>query len=193
MVEVRKIDTFIVTVKSPVDDIVFSYLLECVAPEKKERILKMHRKQDAENSLIGEILAKSAIKKIFGIPIAKQEFSLGEHGKPYLKDFPNIHFNISHSGEYVVCCVSDKPIGIDIQKIGKYNPGVAKKVCNEKELKEIEESVDKAAEFTKLWAQKEAVLKRDGTGFANKDVKNCLDGEKTEVEKIGDYYLSVAT
>ena len=185
-------DIYIVKVNSPIDENTFRLLLRFVQPEKKERILKQRLKQNADNMLIGEILAKSAIKKIFGIPIAKQEFSLGEHGKPYLKDFPNIHFNISHSGEYVVCCVSDKPIGIDIQKIGKYNPGVAKKVCNEKELKEIEESLDKAAEFTKLWTQKEAVLKRDGTGFANKDVKNCLDGEKAEVEKIGDYYLSVA-
>ena len=186
-------EIYLVKVNSQIDKKTFQYLLKFVQTEKQERILKQRIKQNADDMLIGEILAKALIKKIFEIPIAKQNFLYGEHGKPYLKEFPNIHFNISHSGEYVVCCVSDKPIGIDIQKIGKYNPDVAKRVCNEKELKQIEESIDKASEFTKLWTQKEAVLKRDGTGFANKDVKNCLEGEMAEVEKIGDYYLSVAT
>ncbi len=185
-------DIYIVKVKSPVDDAVFSNLLKCIAPEKKEQILKKRRRQDAENSLLGEILAKALIKRTFGIPVAKQEFLYGEHGKPYLKDYPDIHFNISHSGEYVVCAVYDKPIGIDIQKIGEYKIDVAKRVLSEKELFEIEQSQSKAEEFTKLWVMKEAILKREGTGFSTKDIKNCLDGEFAETEKVEDYYIGIA-
>ncbi len=71
-------------------------------------------------------MAKVAIKKTYGIDIAKPEFDYTEQGKPYILDYTNMHFNVSYSEEYVVCAVSDKPVGIDIQKISEYNPAVAK-------------------------------------------------------------------
>ena len=45
------------------------------------------------------------------------QFGYNNYQKPYLKDYPDIHFNGSHSGEYLVCALSDVPVGIDIQKI----------------------------------------------------------------------------
>lgn len=141
--------------------------------------------------LIGEILAKVAIKKTFGIDIARQEFAYAEYGKPYLANFHNVHFNISHSGVYVACAVSDNPIGVDIQKIGEYNFDIAKRVCNINELKQVEKSWDKASEFTKLWTQKEAVLKMYGIGIACGEIKNCLNKHNVCSRKIEDYWLSV--
>ena len=122
----------LVKVNSPIDENTFQYLLKFVQTEKQERILKQRIKQNADNMLIGEILAKTVIKKTFGIDIAKQKFAYSEYGKPYLSNYPNVHFNVSHSRDYVVCAVFNKPIGVDIQKIGKYDPDVAKRVCNEK-------------------------------------------------------------
>lgn len=181
----------LVKVNSPIDENTFQYLLEYVQAEKQERILKQKIKQNADNMLIGEILAKVVIKKTFGIDIKKQNFTYTEHGKPYLTNYPDVHFNISHSGEYVVCGVSDKPIGVDIQKIGEYNYDVAKRVCNEKELVQIENSLNKASEFTKLWTQKEAVLKMHGIGIAGGDIKNCLDNHSVQSERIEDYCVSM--
>lgn len=185
-------EIYLAKVNSPIDENTFQCLLEFVQMEKQERILKQKIKQNADNMLIGEILAKTVIKKTFGIDIVKQKFAYTEYGKPYLSDFPNVHFNISHSGEYVACCVSDKPVGTDIQKIGEYNSDVAKRVCNEKELVQIENSLDRASEFTKLWAQKESVLKMYGTGIASGDLKNCLDNHNVQSERIEDYWLSVS-
>lgn len=184
-------EIYLVKVNSPIDENTFQYLLKFVQTEKQERILKQKIKQSSDNMLIGEILAKAVIKKTFGIDIAKQEFAYTEYGKPYLLNFPNVHFNISHSGEYVACAVSDKPIGVDIQKIGKYNSDVAKRVCNEKELVQIENSLNKASEFIKLWTQKEAVLKMHGTGIASGDIKNCLDNHDIQSERVEDYWISV--
>ena len=181
----------LVKVNSPIDENTFQYLLKFVQTEKQERILKQKIKQNADNMLMGEILAKTVIKKTFGIDIAKKKFAYTEYGKPYLLNYPHVHFNISHSGEYVACAVSDKPVGVDIQKIGEYNCDVAKRVCNEKELEQIENSLDKASEFTKLWTQKEAVLKMYGTGIASGDIKNCLDNHNVQSQKIDEYWLSV--
>lgn len=170
----------------------FSSFLKVVSVAKKKRILKQKEQQNACNMLIVEILAKVVIKKTFGIDIAQQEFAYTEYGKPYLLNYPNVHFNISHSGEYVACAVSNKPIGVDIQKIEEYDPDVAKRVCNETELKQIEVSLDKASEFTKLWTQKEAVLKMHGTGIVGGDLKNCLNNHNVQSERIEDYWLSVS-
>ena len=38
-----------------------------------------------------------------------------EMGKPYLKD-SKLHFNVSHSGEYLAIAVSEILVGIDIQE-----------------------------------------------------------------------------
>lgn len=182
---------YIIKSDIPIDEKTFRYFFDFIHSEKQERILKQRIKQNADNMLIGEILAKVAIKKTFGIDIAKQEFAYTEYGKPYLLNFPDVHFNISHSGQYVACVVSDKPTGVDVQKISEYNFDVAERVCNEKELKQIESSSDSASEFTKLWTQKEAVLKMYGTGIASGDIKNCLDNHNVQSERIEDYWLSI--
>ena len=187
----EKNNLYIIKNQKKIEENLFDYLLSFVSLEKQERILKQKIKQNADNMLIGEILAKTVIKKTFGIDIAKQKFAYLEYGKPYLPNYPDVHFNISHSGEYVACAVSDKPVGVDIQKIGECNSDVAERVCNEKELEQIENSSDKASEFTKLWTQKEAVLKMYGTGIASGDIKNCLNNHNVQSERIEDYWVSV--
>ena len=42
-----------------------------------------------------------------------------EHGKPYLTDKPEIYVNWSHSGDYVICAVADREVGIDLQKMDR--------------------------------------------------------------------------
>lgn len=184
-------EIYLVKVNSPIDENTFQYLLNFVQTEKQERILKRKIKQNANNMLVGEILAKTVIKMTFGIDVAEQKFAYSEYEKPYLSNYPDVHFNISHSGEYVVCAVSDKPIGVDIQKIGEYNSDVAKRVCNEKELEQIENSSDKASKFTKLWTQKEAVLKMYGIGIASGDIKTCLNNHSVQSERIENYWVSI--
>lgn len=41
-------------------------------------------------------------------------YEYGEQGKPQIVNFPK-KFNLSHSGDYVVCGVSDGEVGVDIQ------------------------------------------------------------------------------
>ena len=53
-------------------------------------------------------------------------------GKPYIVD-SDIHFNISHSGDYVMCCCSKAPVGCDIQQIKALNIKVARRFFTENE------------------------------------------------------------
>lgn len=181
---------YIINTKKPLNEYEFKYFLKFVQAGKKERILRQIKKQNSDNMLIGEILAKISVKKAFGVDIASQSFSYTEKKKPYLKNFPNVHFNISHSEGYAVCAVADRQVGTDIQKIKKYNPKTAKKICTKEELKKIESSSDKDGEFTKIWTKKEAFLKMSGEGITLKNIENCLKGKNVKSVKIADYYLS---
>ena len=51
-----------------------------------------------------------------GSHVSLQDLSYNENRKPFLKNHP-IHFNLSHSHECAILAMSEKPIGIDIEKI----------------------------------------------------------------------------
>lgn len=158
---------YIIRNSKPVDIATFRYLMQFVSEEKKERILRQKVKQNADNMLVGAVLAKYMLLKLFRIPFSTQHISYGRYGKPYLRDYPNAQFNISHSGQFVACAVSDCPIGVDIQEIVPYRRDVAKRVFNLEELSQIESSPDPSAEFTKFWTKIEAYLKMLGIGFSD--------------------------
>lgn len=39
------------------------------------------------------------------------------YGKPVLKNYPTIHFNLSHAGDWVLCGIGDVSLGVDIEHI----------------------------------------------------------------------------
>jgi len=168
---------------------IFSLFMMATGEEKKKRILKQKNRRKAEAMLVGEVLAKLAVKEQFEINIESQKFEKSKTGKPYLSGYPDVHFSISHSGDIVVCAVSSSSVGIDVEKIKRVKESVKEKVSLQSELERIKDSDE---EFIKLWTQKEAVVKKYGTGIAGGDFKNCLKNEKVTSKKFEDYIISVS-
>ncbi len=97
------------------------------------------------------------------------ETKAGAHGKPYLKNVQDVFFNLSHSGEYVVCVMSDCEIGVDIQQYRKnIKEGLLNKVLHESEknLHQACTKEEKEACFYRIWAAKEAYAKYTGEGLS---------------------------
>ena len=101
-------------------------------------------------------------------------FIYGDNGKPSLKELPELHFNLSHCKRAVVCAVSDHPVGIDAEVLGRYSERLAQYTMNEDELAEIAAAKDKDVAFTRLWTMKEAAMKLTGEGIGT-NVRNVLD------------------
>ncbi len=183
----------VIKIGAPIDERPFYFLIQFAPPEKKARILRQRIKQNADNMAVGAALAKYMVWKAFHIPTDKQNIAYGTHGKPYLRDHPNVHFNISHSGQYVVCAVADRPVGIDVQVIREYQPDVAARVCRRGKLAGIEASDDPAVEFTKLWTQKEANLKMLGYGITG-GIRELPTGDEAQIKTtiLPNAVLSVA-
>lgn len=167
--------------------------MKFVPPEKRERILRQRVKQNADTMLVGAALASHLLFETFRIPLSRQYIVYDPYGKPYLRDYPDVHFNISHSGMYVACAVADRPVGIDVQMISEYKPNVADRVCSKAELAKIAASDNPAAEFTKLWTRKEAYVKWTGEGIGRimSPVKQ-MEHVCLTTYSLNDAFLSVA-
>lgn len=184
----------------PISEQTFQFLLRFSPPEKQQRILCQRIKQNADTMVIGGALARYMLWKEFCIPW-DAHIAYGEFGKPCLSDYPDVHFNISHSGRYVACVVCNKSVGVDVQEITSYRPDVATKVCSNVELTQIEASGNQAAEFTKIWTIKEAYLKMLGLGighglqapeiplYMNVQTKKIQEAFVSIVKKESDYLI----
>lgn len=96
----------------------------------------------------------------------KEQFVYGAHGKPAFWGSSAPHFNISHSGKYAVCALSEVSCGIDIQEKKELkNRRIFEKILSPKEQKEALLSTDKTTVFYKYWTRKESFLKLTGQGI----------------------------
>ena len=97
------------------------------------------------------------------------EYCYGEHGKP---DFAGggLHFNLSHSGQYVCCALAEEEVGIDIQRMRPMkNMRVAERFFSQGEnnlLRECESEKERQELFYRIWVRKEAYAKLSGAGIA---------------------------
>ena len=82
--------------------------------------------------------------------------------KPYIKNCP-YHFNLSHSGDFLLLAVGDTPVGADIEKITKIHPKTLEK-CFSKEEQGYVEKVGTDA-FFEIWTKKESYVKYTGVGM----------------------------
>lgn len=188
-------EIFAVELKSDIAESVFDYLFRFADKNKQERINRMKMKPDKDLTLAGDILAKAAIKKVFGIPIADIKFGYEESGKPYAAGLPDVHFNISHSGSIAICAVYDKPVGIDIQKMknSDFN-SLAKRVFTEKEQELFSRSAQdsRKEQFFRIWTAKESYIKYLGTGI--KDLKTDIEYCVVNTYRFSnDYMISICT
>ncbi|MBQ3046269.1 MAG: 4'-phosphopantetheinyl transferase superfamily protein [Clostridia bacterium] len=135
--------------------------------KRKNAVNRMAIEQKRKLRTAADALCREAISDYCGIAPDDIVFEYSEKGKPYAKGLP-VYFNISHSGDYAVCAVSDCEIGIDIEKIKPFNIRAAEKFAADSEKKYIRSHQNG---FFEIWTLKEAYFKCIGTGLG-KDIKN---------------------
>ncbi|WP_322020474.1 4'-phosphopantetheinyl transferase family protein [Clostridium butyricum] len=91
-------------------------LMEFINEERKKKIDRLKYTKNKTSSIISDILIRSIISDKLNVKNNKIQFKRTNYGKPYLDNTLNFHFNISHSGDYVVCAIDKNIIGIDIEE-----------------------------------------------------------------------------
>lgn len=172
-----------------------SFIKECSTffPQwRKDKMLGYKFLRGKTQSALAYLLLIFALKEE-GVFQEMPEFYYGEHKKPYLKNYPDWHFNFSHCKNAVCCVLSKEEVGVDIEEVGTYKESLASYISNETELYLLHKSDDPADEFYRLWTRKEAAFKMLGSGIT-KEIKNILDNNEIVVEshKIGNIWISIS-
>lgn len=130
------------------------------------------------------LLLKEGLEKDFGIT-QEVSFDYLEHGKPVLKEYPHIHFNLSHCKNGVLCVIDEKgPVGCDIEPQNrKVRESLLLKCCNEQEIEAIRNNPCPDQAFMRLWTRKEAVLKYTGQGLTQ-DLPSLLSDKLLETVEL---------
>ncbi len=97
-------------------------------------------------------LLEQAFESVFKMPASVVE--IDKNGKPYFPERADVHFSLSHSGEYVMCALSTDKVGADIQKSQAISDKMTSRVFTENELK--------TADSLSLWCLKESFIKLKG-------------------------------
>lgn len=156
-----------------ISDSKVSEIIATLPPQRQEQALRYKFSQGRKECVVAYMLLCKGLKEEYGID-QMPTFEYGEHGKPSISGHEDIHFNFSHCKKAIVCVLSDKPVGVDVECIGRGNESLINYTMNEQEVRQIKSAASPATEFIRLWTQKEAVLKLTGEGI-NDDIKSVLD------------------
>lgn len=171
-----------------------------MSEKRKQKVNGFKNEKNKKQTVAGEMLAKKMIANYLNIPLDKIVILEDENQKPYAENL-NIHFNISHSDNMVICAISETAIGIDIEKLRPFNLKVAKRVCSEEELIYIfgfspaENDFSKTDDtkiltrFFEIWTQKESIIKQSGKGMV--DLKNAKPANKTKTLIEDGFIISI--
>lgn len=141
-------------------------LINSLPEWRREQALRYKHLQGRRECAAGYIELLRGLRLRFGIE-GMPTFTFNEHGKPFLKEHPDVHFSISHCKEAVGCYVCDRPCGLDIEHIRKAKEELVRHTMSLQETESIFSSRFPDIVFTRLWTQKEAVLKLAGTGIVD--------------------------
>lgn len=168
-------------------------LLPLVSEERREEALRFKHQFGQFACLKSYVMLREMLEALgLSHPF---RFERNVHGKPYLVDYPDVHFNLSHCKNGIAVAVSDAPIGIDIESYRELSESLLRYTMNEEEHHIIKESDDPVRTFTEYWTKKEAVFKLRGTGITH-DLHALLKGDEqveTFINPEKRYAYSIAT
>lgn len=133
-------------------------------------------------SLVGRTLLIRCLQEA-GVYNEYPVYGYSNKKKPYLSNYSDWHFNISHCVKAVVCTLSAEEIGVDIEIIDAENLDLIYEVLNSAEINDVITSNDPKHTFCQYWTKKESLLKCSGIGISD-NLKNVLNQDKYDFHQF---------
>ncbi len=157
----------------------FNSIMDNLHVARREKVANFRNKAAAYVSMTAGLLLQEVVESEVGLKPQDIIIAKNENGKPYLKDYPEYKYNISHSGDMVMLAYSTQELGVDIEEIRHKDIEVATRCFCPSEyeyvlngINEEEEAVDQETEYEE---------EIENTEYEAQD-ENALK-EKTEYEK----------
>lgn len=161
--------------------------LRTVLAERRYKALRYRFDIDRRQSLAAYMLLCYGLREEYGIATPPC-LSYDDRGKPYLTDYPDICFNLSHCRCGVACAIGREPIGVDIEVVAEVDWDVARRVMNDAQLEYIALSSEPERDFCRLWTMKESLLKQTGEGLCD-NLKRLAIDNNSFAHYHGDKYV----
>ena len=152
----------------------FTALLHALDQEKQSTIRSITNPHVARIYLTSALLARFIIRRMTGLRNDEIIFEKNAYDKPILKGYADVHFNMSHSGDWIVGAIDSTAIGIDIEKrdtIHSHKFPLDMLSHQEKLHYDTLTADEKICYFYTVWTAKESYLKASGVGM-NAELKN---------------------
>ena len=159
---------YIACVAALEDEGLYALALAAASPERREKVRRFRFPKDRRLSLGAELLLRKALQEL-GITRRELSYTYGENGKPFLSGLPGLHFNLSHSGERVMCAVSGGEAGCDIEQIRDVDLKIARRYFFYGEYERIAAAAteeERTDLFFRYWTLKESFIKATGLGLS---------------------------
>ena len=142
-----------------------------LSPQELERAGRFHFESDARRYRISHAALRSLLARLTGLAPLSLAFAEGRNGKPRLRTPADLHFNMSHSGDWALIGVSHQgPVGVDIEAIRalKDVDELARSHFTPHELQAYRQTPahERLHAFFRCWTRKEACLKALGSGLS---------------------------
>ncbi len=158
-----------------------------LAAAEHDRAARFVRAEDRARHLLGRALARRLLARRLAAPAHALGFVEDAHGKPALADASQAaraSFNLSHSGDWVVCALCDgRALGVDVQErtAAMARPDDFGRVFGPHERERIDAQRGEPARiaaFARAWARKEALVKAVGLGLGLRlEAIDVVDGD----------------
>lgn len=180
-------EVYIARVDALRNDALFAARYAELPDERKAKVDALRHAADKRLSLGAWLLLAAALQKC---GVTAPRLLCGENGKPYLVDHPELHFSLSHSGEAVMCAVSDSAVGCDVEKIGERKTTLAARFFHpaEQAMLAAAPADTQRTLFYRIWTAKESFAKCTGQGIRGmRDL--CVVPSGTVQCAAGEYYI----
>jgi 4'-phosphopantetheinyl transferase len=145
-------------------------LRDSLDDEERQQALRFPRLLDRERFTAARGTLRHILAHHLDIPPGALRFGYAAEGKPFLPDYPDLRFSLSHADDRFVVAVSrDGPLGADLEGLPDERTidGTVARVLAEPEraLFARVERAGRAGWFAEVWTRKEACVKADGRGL----------------------------
>lgn len=155
----------------------FDSLRRNLTTEELARSEKKISKEIQIKSVLSRGILRHVLGKITGDKPRDMKIQKKAEGKLYLPNYPELHFNLSHSNNLMTIAISNSEIGIDIEfnksPINESTTKIFMSAFEQSYFKSLSSSTDQKNYFYHIWTAKESLskylgqgLKMDFTGFS---------------------------
>lgn len=149
-------------------------LAQLLSPEETDRASRLRREQDQEKFILARGALRVILSKYAGAPPETIAFANNTFGKPFLIHpavRPVLSFNLSHSGDLVLCAVTvSRQVGVDLEQLRPIQnmQTIAQRYFAADEISFFGKFPfqEQPRAFFQIWTRKEAYIKARGHGLS---------------------------